>query len=58
MTCGELSRGGRIEGADPKHLSPRALTRGTEQVGSLGAGNHFIEIDLVELTQAKVVEIC
>jgi len=41
-------QGGRIEGADPKHLSPRALTRGTEQVGSLGAGNHFIEIDLVE----------
>ncbi len=31
----------------PRYLSPRALNRGTEQVGSLGAGNHFIEIDLV-----------
>jgi tRNA-splicing ligase RtcB len=39
---------GKIPGADPRHLSPRALKRGTDQVGSLGAGNHFIEIDLVE----------
>jgi tRNA-splicing ligase RtcB len=41
-------QGGWIEGADPRHVSPRALSRGSEQVGSLGAGNHFIEIDLVE----------
>jgi tRNA-splicing ligase RtcB len=41
-------QGGQIEGADPRYLSPRALKRGTEQVGSLGAGNHFIEIDLVD----------
>ena len=40
--------GGRITGADPRHVSPRALQRGSSQVGSLGAGNHFIEIDLVE----------
>ena len=40
--------GGRIYGADPRHLSPRSLERGSGQVGSLGAGNHFIEIDLVE----------
>jgi tRNA-splicing ligase RtcB len=39
---------GKLDGADPKFLSPRALNRGTEQVGSLGAGNHFIEIDLVD----------
>jgi len=39
--------GGRIQGAEPRYLSPRALKRGTNQVGSLGAGNHFIEIDLV-----------
>ncbi|MCJ7715437.1 MAG: RtcB family protein [Anaerolineales bacterium] len=38
---------GQIQGADPRHLSPRALQRGSAQVGSLGAGNHFIEIDLV-----------
>lgn len=40
--------GGCLKEADPRHLSPRAIKRGTEQVGSLGAGNHFIEIDLVE----------
>lgn len=39
--------GGQLPGADPQFLGPRALKRGTEQVGSLGAGNHFIEIDLV-----------
>lgn len=38
---------GQLPGADPGFLSPRALKRGTGQVGSLGAGNHFIEIDLV-----------
>ena len=40
--------GGQIPGADPGKISPRALKRGTDQVGSLGAGNHFIEIDLVD----------
>ena len=40
-------QGGRIDGANPRYLSARALNRGTNQVGSLGAGNHFIEIDLV-----------
>ena len=40
--------GGCLDGADPRHVSPRALKRGSEQVGSLGAGNHFIEIDLVD----------
>ncbi|MEJ2448105.1 MAG: RtcB family protein [Anaerolineales bacterium] len=39
---------GQLPGADPRHLSPRALKRGSGQVGSLGSGNHFLEIDLVE----------
>ncbi|MBN2147228.1 MAG: RtcB family protein, partial [Anaerolineales bacterium] len=39
---------GRVEGADPGRLSVRARQRGRPQLGSLGAGNHFIEIDLVE----------
>jgi tRNA-splicing ligase RtcB len=38
---------GQLPGADPRFLSPRALKRGMDQVGSLGAGNHFIEIDVV-----------
>ncbi len=39
---------GCLEGADPSCVSDRALKRGADQVGSLGAGNHFIEIDVVE----------
>jgi tRNA-splicing ligase RtcB len=39
---------GCVEGADPGKVSKRARERGRPQLGSLGAGNHFIEIDLVE----------
>jgi len=38
---------GRMREADPSHLSPRALERGVPQLGTLGAGNHFIEIQKV-----------
>jgi tRNA-splicing ligase RtcB len=40
--------GGCLEGADPRRVSERAKTRGREQIGSLGAGNHFIEVDVIE----------
>ena len=40
--------GGRIEGADASKISPRAIKRGAGQVGTLGAGNHFIEVDVVD----------
>ncbi len=40
--------GGRLEGADPDRVSKRAKERGRPQVGTLGAGNHFIEVDIVE----------
>jgi len=39
---------GCLAGADPSALSARAKERGCPQVGSLGAGNHFLEIDVVE----------
>jgi tRNA-splicing ligase RtcB (3'-phosphate/5'-hydroxy nucleic acid ligase) len=39
--------GGVLAGADPKKVSPRAKKRGRNQVGTLGAGNHFIEVDLI-----------
>ncbi len=39
---------GCVQGADPDKVSVRARQRGRPQLGSLGAGNHFIEIDLVE----------
>ena len=39
---------GFIDGADPGKVSRRAKDRGRPQVGTLGAGNHFIEVDVVE----------
>jgi tRNA-splicing ligase RtcB len=42
--------GGRLEGADPGMVSKRARERGRPQLGTLGAGNHFIEVDVVEQT--------
>jgi tRNA-splicing ligase RtcB len=38
---------GQMAGADPSQVSARAKRRGLEQVGSLGGGNHFLEIDAV-----------
>ncbi len=39
---------GCLEGADPDKVSDRALERGAAQVGTLGSGNHFLEIGRVE----------
>jgi len=40
--------GGCVEGADPAKVSDRAKERGRAQIGSVGAGNHFVEVDVVE----------
>jgi tRNA-splicing ligase RtcB (3'-phosphate/5'-hydroxy nucleic acid ligase) len=40
--------GGCIEGANPAKVSERAKSRGREQIGSVGAGNHFVEVDRIE----------
>jgi tRNA-splicing ligase RtcB len=42
-----IEAGGRLEGAEPDYVSDRALERGRAQVGTLGSGNHFIEIGYV-----------
>jgi tRNA-splicing ligase RtcB len=39
---------GCLQGADPKVLSSRALDRGRPQLGTLGSGNHFLEIQVVD----------
>ena len=39
---------GRLEDAEFSKVSERAITRGKDQVGSLGAGNHFVEIQKVD----------
>ncbi len=40
--------GGAILGADPSLVSARALERGKQQLGTLGSGNHFLEIEVVQ----------
>ncbi|MEI6309505.1 MAG: RtcB family protein [bacterium] len=40
--------GGRIAGADPAAVTQRACQRGAPQLGSLGGGNHFLEVQAVE----------
>jgi tRNA-splicing ligase RtcB len=39
--------GGCLAGADPEHVSARAMERGLSQVGTLGSGNHFLEVQRV-----------
>ncbi|MBI4840432.1 MAG: RtcB family protein [candidate division NC10 bacterium] len=39
---------GCIAGADPDAVSPRAYERGRAQLGTLGSGNHFLEVQVVE----------
>lgn len=38
---------GTIPGANPEAVSQRAKQRGRDQIGTLGSGNHFIEVDRV-----------
>jgi len=39
---------GRLAGAEPSQVSERARARGLGQVGSLGSGNHFLEVQVVD----------
>ena len=43
-----MEEGGRLASADAELISDRALERGLKQVGTLGSGNHFLEIGRVE----------
>ncbi len=40
--------GGCLDGADPGRVSDRAITRGFDQCGTLGSGNHFLEVQVVD----------
>jgi len=39
---------GVMEGADPSVLSARSIQRGKNQLGTLGSGNHFVEVQVVD----------
>ncbi len=43
-----MEAGGRIDGADPDEVSDRAIQRGRDQLGTVGSGNHFIELGYVD----------
>jgi len=43
-----LESGGRLDDADPERVSTHAMERGLRQLGSLGSGNHFVEIQRVD----------
>ncbi|GAB4375838.1 MAG: RNA ligase RtcB [Acidobacteriota bacterium] len=42
-----LEAGGALDGADPDAVSERARQRGARQLGTLGSGNHFAEVQVV-----------
>ncbi len=44
---GRIEESGRIEGANPDKVSTKALHRGLQQLGTLGSGNHFLEVQVV-----------
>ena len=39
---------GRLDGADPDLVSDHAKERGAQQCGTLGSGNHFLEVQIVD----------
>ena len=47
---------GAIQGADPDAVSDRAYERGKAQSGTLGSGNHFLEIQVVDQLYSR--DIC
>jgi len=49
---------GKLSNANPSDVSQRAKERGIGQLGSLGAGNHFLEIQIVdEIFDSKIAKI-
>jgi tRNA-splicing ligase RtcB (3'-phosphate/5'-hydroxy nucleic acid ligase) len=56
--CYYLEEEGCMDEADPNNVSRRAKSRGIPQLGSLGAGNHFLEIQSVEeIFDEKISEV-
>ncbi len=42
-----MEEGGCIKGADPSTVTDHAITRGMNQLGTLGSGNHYLEVQVV-----------
>ncbi|NNL15941.1 MAG: RtcB family protein [Flavobacteriaceae bacterium] len=39
---------GRLQDADPSYISDMAKKRGSNQLGTIGSGNHFVEVDYID----------
>ena len=49
---------GRMKEADPSCVSKKAISRGINQLGSIGSGNHFLEIQIVDkIIDKKTAEV-
>ncbi len=49
--------GGMLAGADPDRISERAYQRGAKQLGTLGSGNHFLEVSRIdEIYDSKLAD--
>ncbi|MBN8723726.1 MAG: RtcB family protein [Acidobacteria bacterium] len=56
IECTEAN--GCLTDADPEAVSDRALARGAEQCGTLGSGNHFLEVQVVdEIVDQEVADV-
>ena len=44
----QTEEGGCLAGADPDQVSQKAFQRGADQCGTLGSGNHFLEVQVVD----------
>ena len=44
----KIEENGRMAGANPQIISDHALKRGKAQLGTLGSGNHFVEVGCVQ----------
>lgn len=49
---------GAMDGADPSRVSDRAKQRGRTQLGTLGSGNHFLEVQYVEKIFEPEIAAC
>jgi tRNA-splicing ligase RtcB len=52
MFCEE---NGRMDNADPEQVSFKAKERGADQIGTLGSGNHFLEIQAIDKVYNKEI---
>ena len=53
-----IEENGKLENANPSAVSQRAKSRGMPQLGSLGAGNHFLDVLIVdEIFDENIAEV-